>query len=485
MRLAPFARFILALAALFAVPLIARAQRPNILFLFADDQRPDTIAAWGNPDIRTPSIDRLVESGMSFRRNYCFGSWHGAVCVPSRAMLHSGRDMFNVDAQISGRVTLGELLRRNGYTTFGTGKWHNGRPSFIRSFESGRNILFGGMSDHMKVPLHDLASDGKVVHERVGEKHSSELFADAAIEFLRDHDGTKPFFCYVSFTAPHDPRQPPPDYARRYYDDPPPLPANFLPQHPFNNGQLVLRDEVLAAWPRTAEVIQDQLAEYYGLISHMDAQIGRILEALRGVPGGENTIIIYAADHGLAMGSHGLLGKQSLYEHSMRCPLVIIGPGVPAGESTDAFTYLFDLYPTLCDMVGIEPPDDLRGVSLRPIWTGEAPAVRDSVFLAYGDIMRAVRDDRWKLIRYPLRNHVQLFDLQEDPGEMVNLAKNPDHAARIVRMTGLMGRWQERVGDDQPLTVDDPQPLEIDLTGHERKPDQWQPDWIVEKYFGR
>ena len=179
------------------------------------------------------------------------------------------------------------------------------------------------------------------------------MFADAATEFLQNHDGKKPFFAYVAFTAPHDPRQPPPSYRERYYRNLPPAPANFLPQLPFDNGMMRGgRDENLAAWPRTEAVIRDQLAEYYGLITHMDEQIGRILAALEKSGQADNTIIIFAADNGLALGSHGLLGKQSVFEHSMRTPLIIAGPGIPRGKSTRAFTYLLDLFPTLCDVTG-------------------------------------------------------------------------------------------------------------------------------------
>jgi arylsulfatase A-like enzyme len=292
---------------------VAGATRPNILFLFADDQRADTIAALGNPHIKTPNIDTLVTSGFTFRTNYCFGGNSGAVCVPSRAMLMSGKTWFHVDtATLKGARLMPEVLGENGYVTFGTGKWHNGQDSWLRAFQQGRNIFFGGMSDHLQVPVRDLGPDGKLTPVRTGEKFSSELFADAAIEFLRRQDGKKPFFAYVAFTAPHDPRMPPVPFREMYYRDRPPLPANFLPQHPFDNGMLVLRDENLAPWPRTEAVIRDQLAEYYGLITHMDGQIGRILAALKETGLADNTIIIYAADQGLAVGSHGLLGKQSI-----------------------------------------------------------------------------------------------------------------------------------------------------------------------------
>ena len=341
------------------------------------------------------------------------------------------------------------------------------------------------MSDHTKVPVRDLEADGKLTAERTGEKFSSELFADSAIEFLQNHDSQKPFFAYVAFTAPHDPRQPPEKYREMYYRNLPPLPPNFLPQLPFDNGMMRdLRDENLGAWPRTEKMIRDQLAEYYGLITHMDEQIGRILEALKKSGQAENTIIIFAADNGLALGSHGLLGKQSVFEHSMRTPMIFVGPGIPAGKATKSFTYLFDIFPTLCDVLGIKAPNDLAGESLRPLWEGKKTSVRDSVFLPFLDIQRAVRDERWKLIAYPKIGHLQLFDLQTDPYELKNLIARPENKQHVARLQGLMKQWQTRVGDTVAIPTENKQPEKIDLTGQKRKPDQWQPDWIIKKYFG-
>jgi arylsulfatase A-like enzyme len=269
-----------------------------------------------------------------------------------------------------------------------------------------------------------------------------------------------------------------------YYDKPPPLPKNFMPQHPFDLGpHITSRDERLAAWPREQETIGDQLAEYYGMITHLDQQIGRILKALEQSGHGENTLIVYAADHGLAVGSHGLLGKQNLYEHSQLCPLIFVGPGIPENQSSSALTYLFDIFPTVLAQVGIKVAPNLDGRDLSPIWRGERGTVRESIFLAYMDEMRAIRDERYKLIRYPKINHTQLFDLKEDAHELQNLAEDPSQAERIEKLLTLMKDWQSKVGDTLPLTLADPRPLEIDLSGREREPDRWQPDWIVEKYF--
>jgi len=203
------------------------------------------------------------------------GSMHGAVCQPSRAMLMSGRTLYRVPMDLKKTALMPETLGNAGYTTFGTGKWHNGQESFVRAFQQGQNVFFGGMSDHTKVPLKDISADGKVIDKGNDNGFSSELFADAAIGFLKSAPDDKPFFAYVSFTSPHDPRQPPKEYVEKYYNNLPPLPDNFMPQHPFFNGWMTGRDEALAAWPRTPEVVQQQLAEYYGMITHMDAQIDR------------------------------------------------------------------------------------------------------------------------------------------------------------------------------------------------------------------
>jgi arylsulfatase A-like enzyme len=470
------------LAAAGAAPATQPA-RPNVLFLFADDQRADTVAAWGNPHIKTPHLDRLAGRGFSFRNNYCFGSNSGAVCVPSRAMLMTGRTWLDVKPNLDGATLLPEALRGAGYATFATGKWHNGEPSFLRAFPDGRSVFFGGMNDHTKTAVAD-AAGGKVVNRRVAGKFSSEEFADAAVGFLKAHKGDRPFFCYVAFTAPHDPRNPPEKYREMYYRARPPLPANFRPLPAFDNGFTKnIRDENLAPYPRTKEVIGDQLCEYYGLVTHLDEQVGRVLAALEESGHARNTVVIYTADHGLALGSHGLLGKQSLYEHSMKCPLIIAGPGVPAGGSTDAFTYLFDLFPTVCELAGVRPPGGLAGESLRPLWAGERKRLRDSVFLPYTGVMRSVRDDRWKLIVYPPINHRELFDLKADPHETRDLAADPAHAAEVGRLTARMRDWQKKVGDTQPLSVEKPRSKDVRFDDFTRAPDKWQPAWIVEKYF--
>ena len=480
---------VLGLGLVLASPLlsvrVSGADRPNVLFLFADDQREDSIGAYGNRHISTPNLDRLVSQGTAFRQNYCFGANSGAVCVPSRAMVNSGRPWTRISTSLKDTPILPEILGQSGYQTFITGKWHNGRESVLRGFQRGHSVMMGGMSNHAEVPIVDINETGDdLVNKRTGTKMSSELFADALISYLNDRDRDSPFYAYCAFTAPHDPRQPPMKYRRLYEGKQPPLPVNYLPQHPFDNGHMNGgRDENLGPWPRTPRLIREQLAEYYGLISFMDEQIGRILQVLDEQKLWENTLVIYAADHGLALGSHGLLGKQSIYEHSMKCPLVLIGNGIPAGEQRQAFTYLMDIFPTVLEYTGVEIPQPVEGRSLLASVKDAEVAVRDSVFLPFLKLMRSCRDDQYKVIYYPPINHVQLFDLKSDPDEMINLAGQPEYAEIQARLTARLLKWQEDVGDDLPLTVENPKPMEIDLTGKPRNPDRWQPDWIIEKYF--
>ena len=307
---------------------------------------PDSIGAHGGEHVRTPNIDRLVERGYSFRRNYCMGSIHGAVCQPSRAMLNSGKTLYRVKMNLAGAKLLPELLRENGYTTFGTGKWHNGKESFLRGFEKGTAVFLGGMSNHLAVPVQDVTPEGGMTKREAAEPFFERAVCRRGGRILEGATEGEAVLC-LRFVhgAPTTPRQPPAKFVKEYYENPPPLPANFKPQHPFHNGWMTGRDEALASWPRTEGVVRQQLAEYYGMITHMDDQIGRILKTLEETGHADNTIIVYAADHGLAVGSHGLLGKQNLYEHSMGCPLVFSGPGIPRG-ATRALTYLYDIYPT-------------------------------------------------------------------------------------------------------------------------------------------
>jgi arylsulfatase A-like enzyme len=442
-----------------------RADPPNILFLFSDDQRADTVHAFGNAAISTPSLDRLVARGAAFMRAYCMGAQHGAVCVPSRAMLLTGRTLFRVKENLDGQATWPEAFAGAGYETFITGKWHNWAPALMQTFQEGRNVFLGGMgADPYALPVQDFGPERKLSEKRPSGKHGVELFSDTAIDFLKRRKEGRPFLAYVALNAPHDPRIAPKAYHDTYNAAKPPLPENFLPQHPFNNGDMADRDEVLAPWPRTPDIVRQHLADYYASITFLDAQVGRVLDALRESGLEEKTLVVFASDHGLAIGSHGLLGKQNLYDPSMRAPLILAGPGVPRGKRFDSLCYLLDIFPTLGELAGVGPPEGSEGKSLAPVLRGAATRVRESLFTAYAKVQRAVRDDRWKLLVYPRINKTQLFDLEKDPSETKDLSSDAARREELGRLTSLLEASQRDYGDGLPLRTETPDPLEFDFT---------------------
>lgn len=460
--------------------------RPNILFLFADDQRSDALGCSGNTYIQTPNIDKLAEKGVRFSNGYVMGGHHGAICAPSRAMLMSGKSLFHVYDKLAGEQTMPRYFAENGYITFGTGKWHNEKEAFEATFQQGKNVFLGGMCDHFNVPARDLDKSGKL-GEPVAKGYSTDIFAEAAIGFLNEYASgkkDKPFFCYVAFTAPHDPRSPRPDYIDRYPAESLPLPGNFKKLHPFAFDELTVRDENLAPWPRTPEIIQASIADYYALIDHLDEKIGEIIETLKKQGLLENTIIIYAADNGLAIGSHGLLGKQNLYEHSMKVPVIISGPGIPQHKVSDALVYLYDLFPTISNLCGLPAPKEIDGINLFPVIKGEKPDVRSSLYTAYRNTVRAVRTSDWKLIRYPQINYTQLFNLKTDPQEISNVASDPDYKTKVNEMTELMQKQAFENNDTINLFPVKILPMDYDYTKLKQKPDNWQPEYILNKYFG-
>ena len=447
----------------------AAAKRPNIVFLLSDDQRWDTIRALGNPDILTPNLDRLVARGTAFTRACIMGGSQGAVCMPSRAMIHTARTLFHVGP--TGEIPedaplMGEVFRKAGYAVAGIGKWHNGAPAFARSFDGGGPVFFGGMSDQFNVRLQDFDPTGAYPAARAwmsGAKpetkgrQSSEVFTDAALAWLDRAPADRPFFLYVAYTSPHDPRTAPPEYHRMYDPAKIPLPPNFLPQHPFPIGDDRIRDEMLAPFPRTPEVVRQHTADYYAMITHLDAQVGRILDRLREKGLEENTIVVFTGDNGLAVGRHGLFGKQNVYEHAERVPLVLAGPGVPAGRRDEALCYLLDLFPSLCDLSGVPAPSGLDGLSLAPVLAGTEKSRRAALCYAYRHFARALRTDRWRLMLHNSEGKrvTQLFDVTGDPWETKNLADDPAQAERVKEMTAQLQKLLAEAGDTADVSKPD------------------------------
>ncbi len=443
-------RILSALAALWLLPAVAAAAdgKPNVLFLFTDDQRADTIAALGNSVVKTPNLDSLVNRGFVFRNAYCMGSTVGAVCNPSRHMLLSGMSLYKYDPKKK-EGTFADVMNRAGYET-----WHLGKRGNVAT-------VYNTAFTH-----NNYLEDQK---ERTSGHHGRTV-ADKAVAFLKDGwDRKKPVFMYLAFEGPHDPRVAAEEWLKLHDKEKIPLPKNYKPFHPFDNGEMFVRDEQLAPWPRTESVVRRHLHDYYGCIASIDHNIGRILAALKEVGELDNTVVVFSADHGLAMGSHGLFGKQNLYEHSMKSPLIIAGPGIPKGSS-EAFAYLYDIFPTVADLVGAKVPDALDGKSLAPVIAGKERGVRDNVFLAYRNVQRAVRHGDWKFIRYPLVNVTQLFDLKADPDELNDRSEDPAQAERMEQMLIRLAKEQAHYGDNAPLTVAKPTPAAVDESFFKKVP---------------
>jgi arylsulfatase A-like enzyme len=392
--------------------------------MLADDLRPDGMGALGNKLLKTPNMDAVVQRGLVFRRAYVMGSGIGAVCLPSRTMILTGKNTTHMGQRDA--PTFPQAMKAAGYAAIRSGKFGNNPNDLCKDFDQ-----------HL---------DGK----------TAEKNADNLLAFLREHAGKQPLFLHMAGNEPHDPQFAPPEYYAMYKAEDIPLPPNFLPVHPFDNGEMAVRDEKTLPWPRTRESVTGKLARYYASITYLDAQVGRVIQALKDAGQYDHTLIILAGDNGLSLGEHGLLGKQNLYEFGgMHVPLVFAGPGIPKGE-TDALVYLYDIFPTVCELTGTPVPRPLDGKSLADVIAGKTRKVRDCLFTWYRNVQRAVRDDRWKLIRYPQINKTQLFDLQNDPREMNDLAAKPEHAAKVKEMTALLEKAQAEAGDVCPLTSEHP-----------------------------
>ncbi|MCP4836341.1 MAG: sulfatase-like hydrolase/transferase [Phycisphaera sp.] len=429
----------------------------GIVFILADDLRADFLGCTGREGIATPTIDGLAARGTRFSRIYCQGSRSAAVCLPSRSRMLAGRSDWNEPdwrlAQRRDELPLWPAeLRDAGWRTHHIGKWHCGGPWFDRSFESGASVLFGGMGSHWNLEVQDRPLDGEATHRRIDD-YSTREFGAAATDFLDAHlasEPNRPFVLSLCFTAPHDPRTSPDETTADARALEVGIPGNLLPFHPFDNGEMTIRDEELLPWPRTEPAVRREIAIYEQMIEEIDRQVADVVASLEEAGVLEETLIVFAGDHGLALGSHGLLGKQNLYEHSMRSPLVIAGPGFDHGGIRDDFAFLHDLAPTILGRAGIDAPESMDGRDLSTS-TG-----RDGVLTRYKDDQRAWREDRWKIAWYPRIDHWQLFDLTNDPEETTNLATDPEHAGVMGRLKLRLAEARDEAGDDATLVTASP-----------------------------
>jgi arylsulfatase A-like enzyme len=490
-------RFFLFLLA--AGPILAGVKKPNILFIIADDQAPLSIGGVNNPEIKTPNLDRLAKQGVLFSHCFNQGSWSGAVCVASRTMLITGQSVFKAPANkayldkwanargaiaVEGSTEVKlwpEVFREAGYETFLTGKWHNNHHSALKGFSQAKAIAKGmyetldpsgskkpgydrptpennqwkpwdrKFTGHWTPFVRDIVTKNgtrEIGNEYTVHKHSSELFADNAVEFLRKtKDTDKPFFMYVAFNAPHDPRQAPRKFVEMYPPEKIAIPENYLPEHPFDNGAIKIRDEALAPYPRTKKIVQVHRSEYYAIITHMDREIGRILKSLKKSGRADNTYVVFTADHGLSVGQHGLMGKQNPYDHSIRMPFMISGPGIAKNVTVAEKIYMQSVYPTTCELAGLNVPKTVDFKSVLPLIKGEKGNGEKIIFNAYIETQRLVRTDRYKLVHYPKIGRNQLFDLKEDPLETKDLINDPKLEPVKKKLLATLGKKRIELGD--------------------------------------
>ena len=453
-------------------------RKPNVVFLLTDDQRYGTIHALGNEEIQTPNMDRLVQAGTSFVNAHIPGGTASAVCMPSRAMINSGKTLFHLEdcgKNIpESHVTMGQNFLAHGYHAAEIGKWHNGVASFTRSFDGGSNIFFGGMWDHWNVPVNDFQADGRyekeilftpnftanetplpIVAERINAGvHSTDLFSGSAVEYIENYQEDQPFFLYLSFLAPHDPRTMPEKFKNMYDPEKITLPPNYMSMPAFSFGWASKgRDENTEAYPRRPEAIRKHIADYYAMISHIVACIGNVLEALEKRGMMEDTIIVLCGDNGLAIGQHGLMGKQNVYEHSVKVPLVVSGPGIPQNKISKKYVYLMDIYPSLCELCGLPIPESVEGKSFVPMLYDDSVTIRPDLYLAFQARIRGVMDERYKLIEYRTENVklTQLFDLKKDPWELQNLFDMSGYEEIAMRLRRRLLELRDEWDDESIL----------------------------------
>lgn len=440
------------------------ADRPNILFIIADDLTDTALGCYGNTVCQTPNLDRLAAQGVRFTRAYCQGTY----CGPSRASFLSGYypHATGVQGYISPREAIGDRatwpqhFKNAGYHTARVSKiFHMGVPGGIEEGSDGADDPLS-WSERFNSPGPEWRAPGRgetleknpdgrkpvmggntfvvVAAEGDDDVHSDGKTAAKACELLAT-PRREPLFLAVGFVRPHVPFVAP----KKYFDLYPP-------------ESMVLPEKVPGDWddiPKPGinyktsvnmqmdEVRQKKaLAGYYAAVSYMDAQVGRVLDALERSGQADNTIVIFTSDHGYHLGEHDFWAKVSLHDESARVPLLIRAPGLKPGVR-DAFVELIDLFPTTARMCGLEVPARLQGRDLAPVLADPKAAVRDAAFSVAGTSKGLLlRDERWAFMQYgeDARGGIELYDMQTDPRQIHNLAALPEHADRVAA-------WKARV----------------------------------------
>lgn len=425
-------------------------QQTNVVFILTDDQGVWANGCYGNPEIRTPNIDRLADTGLRFQNFFCASP----VCSPSRASFLTGlipsqhgvhdwirdgnvppkkdlkEEVYPAVAYLEGKTGYTDIMAEHGYTCGMSGKWHLGdslhpQKSFKHWF-----VHQTGGGPYNNAPM---VREGKLVNE---PGYVTNVITDEALKFLVNMK--KPFYLSVHYTAPHSPWiEQHPQAIVDSYDDCPFKSCPQEPKHPWASGGNLGNREALKG--------------YFAAVTAMDIDVGRIIDRIEKLGLRKNTLIVFASDNGFNCGHHGFWGKGNgtfplnMYENSVKVPFIVSHPGrIPEGKVTDALMSGYDFMPTLLDYLSLPPPqgENLPGRSFLPVLLGESETGRLSVIVydEYGPV-RMIRTREWKYVhRYPYGPH-ELYDLVNDPDERKNLINEPKQRARIKEMRQQLADW--------------------------------------------
>ncbi len=429
------------------------ANRPNILFLFSDQHSAHTMSCAGHPVVRTPHMDRLAREGIHFTNTYC----STPLCMPQRVSLLTGRFSHNTGVLYNngklheGEPTFVQALKDSGYRTCVTGKIHfcqRGKPGTVACDEHLHEMGFDDVMSHGGKVFTILAEETDSYKAYLQEKGvadafyedyrarqfgdrphwftapsalSEDDFHDAYIgqitaDWIANYEDDEPFFCWCNWGGPHSPWDAPGRYATMYdsaqVDEPLDDPLENAPEDLVKKQQTTMKGMPEEAW-------RDCRAHYYGMINVVDDGIGKMLDALEQTGRLENTIVVYASDHGEMLYDRGMQGKQLMYDQSSKVPLVIRLPeGLDRGRTSDTLVSSLDLVATFLDVAG-ESINICHGESLMPTLNNEVASHRDEVFSEMG-AKKMIRRGEWKYVYHPEREIQQLFNLVDDPNELNN-----------------------------------------------------------------
>jgi arylsulfatase len=477
--------------------------RPNVILIMTDQQKRDSLSVYGNPVCRTPSLERLASEGTIF--DYAFTPY--PVCVPSRVMTFTGRYSHITRSRANSVLMqpdqdhLIKLLSAAGYSTALSGKNHCFQPDDLDRFDYVWECGHGGPAE----PPDEVAAKAKqfigesqinrrcwgtVTNPNPPDSLGTALTVTHAIDFLESRPPDSPFFLWCSIADPHTPLQTSEPYASMYDPGDVPIPDQVENEMDAKPMAQKLDHTALCGDKVTEEDIRRVTATYYGMNTHIDHEVGRLLDHVDLLGLAENTIVIYVSDHGEYLGEHRMIRKsKALYDCLTRIPMIIRWPGrIPASARRDEFVEIIDLMPTILDAIGLDHSDGLQGKSIFPMFEDDGSyAPRSAVFGEHGiespdgnlrvhtfddlgDIpttptspdfwppqkkgdlgpIKSIRTRDWKLVYYPGNEEGELYDLANDPGELINLWDRPDQSDRKGELTARLLDWCIATEDRRP-----------------------------------